>query len=271
MMSNPDTPDLRTALARAASFGLRAGTDRALSTPTDGLRFFRDQVAGTLLGRRLTFRVDDAPRLECDVLACRLLRFAIMGDTGETLSEGRFDMQSESKQVDATLNTLTNALLAQCEEGAVIAVTSQPLSAARDCEKGGVDASRLDQAFGMSRDLRAALTPAEAIETFLAAAGHRVVASAHFNEDLLYPFSGEDKDIDALADLLKWILGAPDAEPGSSQCVLPVAGLRCLGFGSDAKHHLAVADVGGCRVFALIVPGSAPSLLRIWHDAVISS
>ena len=204
--------DIRANLAGTASFGLRTATDRSIATPADALSFVHNQVAGALMGRRLIFCVDDVPRLYCDVARCRLMRFTVLCPNEAIIAEEYFDDMSNSEQVKAKLNTLAYSILEFCEAGALIAVQPQPLLDAADPTHGGVAASSLAVAFGLESDMRATWTPVEALNTFLTEAGTAVIASAHMNEDLLYPITGEDEHIDILAAKLEWILDDLDGD-----------------------------------------------------------
>lgn len=265
MARHPQMSDIRANLAGTASFGLRTATDRSIATPADALSFVHNQVAGALMGRRLIFCVDDVPRLYCDVARCRLMRFTVLCPNEAIIAEEYFDDMSNSEQVKAKLNTLAYSILEFCEAGALIAVQPQPLLDAADPTHGGVAASSLAVAFGLESDMRATWTPVEALNTFLTEAGTAVIASAHMNEDLLYPITGEDEHIDILAAKLEWILDDLDGDQSGMPTVLPVGGLLCLGYGPGAAHHIAVANVDGCRMFALIQPGAAPLLVSIWQ------
>ena len=113
----PDMPQetgntgLRLALTRAAAYGVNTKRKIPLGGAPDSLRFVVDQIAGTILARRLVFSVGGDCEIECDVAGGRLLRFAIVIHPGTIPTSGDLtDLDSAERSLREFSDLLRNSI-----------------------------------------------------------------------------------------------------------------------------------------------------------------
>ena len=255
-------PALRAALDRAAAFGIGREARRALRGSADGPRFVHEQIAGTLLARRLAFVVDGVAGFECDVADCRLLRFGAQGQPG---AEGGFDDLSDEAAVGDALGAFARMVAVACDGAGEISVRSSALTRVPG---GGVSADKVAEGFGL---LTGPVPPRDWIQNYLDQAGRVIQAAAFLEDDLLYPLKGEEPQLDLLAQALEDSLPGIDDLPGWQSGGDTGDALLILGQSPGAEADILYVLHGGLHVFALVALASQPPLVRLWHELRVFS
>ncbi|KUF11089.1 hypothetical protein [Pseudoponticoccus marisrubri] len=248
---------LRAALDRAAAHGVtRPGCP--LTGAATARRFLCTQIEMTRLPRRLTFLMDDVPRLWCDVAGGRLLAF---GTPEDDRTASRLDDPEAVSQLSEALQDLAGRLDRAAKGANRITLRTAPLPAPAPTASG-VPAERVAQALGLSL---VPLQPEEFLDLFLQQAGPALRAAAQLSEDMLYPLTEEGTEMEYLAEMIETVL--PDLDTLPDGPGLPRAGDRLLILSPEGADLLLQLSCSGAQVFALAQPGSEMLLLDSWHRA----
>ncbi|MDU8913550.1 hypothetical protein [Aestuariicoccus sp. MJ-SS9] len=242
---------LRHALERAASYGIVGARHCVLRSGQDGLRFVQEQIAGTVLDRRITFLADGATRFSCDVAGGRLMRFA----AEDGALSGKFDDLADTKAVAEALAKFS-ALVSRSFDGAVAAQARTE----RLTENGGVcglPSDRITEAFGLSaisKDAR------PWFERFVTEAGAMIIAAGYLEDGVLNPLISSDNQRETLADCVETLLPEIEAltEETTSEAFVALAR------GTGPVTLVATRD--DLTLIAIAKPEAQPALTRLWYS-----
>ena len=251
-------PGLDAALTRAAAYGIGGARTRPLDSPADGLRFVQEQIAGTLLARRLVFSFGDARRVACDVAGGRLLRFTDMDPSGTALTTGVFSDMSEADQVDGLLRDFAQLLRQSLEGETCVSLQTSPLN--DEIKSGGVPADQVAHALGLSAT---PVPSAEFHKRFVDEAGASLLVAACLEGDVLFPLLGEEEEVEHLAASLDSLF----ADLDSVACQAGSTGNLLINLGYHEASHAGVVCVlhGQTMLIASTAPNSQAALARTWY------
>ena len=268
MSGDADANALRDALVRAAAYGVQGKRERRLGKAADGLSFVYDQIAGSILERRLIFLFDDVPRLECDVKGGRLLRFTSLEITGETALDCILDVALGTESTDENLQAFARTALALCGGAGKIALRLLPLNDVLAAGHAGASPASIAKSFGLAIVPGA---PIEIFQRFVQSASERVTAAAYLQEDMLHPLAGDEAGLDLLVTLIEEGLSDNAESSQGLGNVLSEDGMICWTNDGGEEPGVLVAALGNQMFFAATRPTSHAALANLWYRAQSSS
>ncbi len=218
----------------------------------------QEQIACTLLARRLVFSFGAARQIECNVAGGRLLRYAEAGLSGTTGSTGDFCDVTETDVVDSLLRDFAHLVGRSLEGETLVSLETRSLSEER--KPGGVSADQVAEALGLSAEL----LPATEFHTrFVDEARASIRVAAYLDGDLLFPLCGDEDDVEHLAELLSTLL--PDIDRLACRLGDPENLMINLGYRDAESAGVSFVLHDKTVLIASVVPNGQAALARAWY------
>lgn len=258
----PPSPDLQTALARAAAFGLSPQVRFAAQTGEEAIVFLLDQVKTCQLPRRMTVTDGQVEVLQADAAGGRLLRLVSAGAAAPARAFADVLGRSLNARSETDADQVAACLCALLPGAATLAVTTTRPESAADHTGSGLAPAQVLRALGF---VPASPDPAAKLDDLICAAEDVLIA--------LYTGRGETRLLrgDArLPDNLTACLDRLLAEPaGLTGLVAPGDILFLTGF-ADLPQGIALLH-GGTGPAALIFDAEAGAeLAAFWAEVPLA-
>jgi len=232
MCAPPPSPDLQTALARTAAFGLSPEVRFAAQSGEEAIVFLLDQVKTCQLPRRVTVTDGQAENLVADAAGGRLLRLVSVGDTAQAHAFSDVLGRPLNARSDSDADQVAACLRAVLPDATTLVVTTARLDSAEGHTGAGLAPAQVLQALGF---VPADPDPAAKLDDLICAAEDVLIA--------LYTGRGETRLFRpeaALPDPLLACLARLLAEPGGLIDLVTPGDILFLTGISDLPHGIGL-------------------------------
>lgn len=232
MCAPPPSPDLQTALARAAAFGLSPEVRFAAQSGEEAIVFVLDQVKTCQLPRRVTVTDGRAEILVADAAGGRLLRLISVGDTAQAHAFADLLGRPLNARSDSDADQMAACLRAVLPDATTLVVTTARLDSAEGHTGAGLAPAQVLQALGF---VPADPDPAAKLDDMICAA-EDVLIALYAGRDETRLFRPEA----ALPDPLLACLAPLLAEPGGLIDLVTPGDILFLTGIADLPHGIGV-------------------------------